>query len=134
MCMEPRTRWSHEHISLSVKDKDFLDWSWLFISLAALTQPDIEELFEAVALLCPITYLEHISTRFVLRIVYMHLDQDRLIALREASSLSEDEIFAQVLLTEKFACFRGMGVGIKSNRYKASEEVASLMAKGTKRV
>ncbi|KAF3435489.1 hypothetical protein FNV43_RR22578 [Rhamnella rubrinervis] len=100
------TRWSHGHISLSVKDKDFWDWSWqelalydlaemipyinsitnskifvvghsqgTIISLAALTQPDIAELVEAAALLCPITYLEHISSRFVLRMVHMHLDQ-----------------------------------------------------------
>lgn len=45
------------------------------ISLAALTQPDIAELVEAAALLCPISYLEHISSRFVLSMVHMHLDQ-----------------------------------------------------------
>ncbi|KAK9941986.1 hypothetical protein M0R45_007676 [Rubus argutus] len=30
---------------------------------------------EAAALLCPISYLEHISTQFVIRMVDMHLDQ-----------------------------------------------------------
>uniref|UniRef100_A0A5B7C7H5 Lipase n=1 Tax=Davidia involucrata TaxID=16924 RepID=A0A5B7C7H5_DAVIN len=100
------TRWSHGHISLSEKDKEFWDWSWeelalfdlaemihhvnlitnskIFVvghsqgtimSLAALTQPDIVKMVEAAALLCPISYLEHVSARFVLRIVGMHLDK-----------------------------------------------------------
>ncbi|KAF3442369.1 hypothetical protein FNV43_RR16285 [Rhamnella rubrinervis] len=43
---------------------------------------------------------------------------DRVVTLRESSSLSEDEIFAQ-MLTEKCACFRGMGVGKQSKTYKA---------------
>ncbi|PIN07989.1 Triacylglycerol lipase [Handroanthus impetiginosus] len=30
---------------------------------------------EAAALLCPISYLEHITSRFVLRLVHMHLDE-----------------------------------------------------------
>ncbi|KAA8545816.1 hypothetical protein F0562_020733 [Nyssa sinensis] len=45
------------------------------MSLAAFTQPDIVKMVEAAALLCPISYLEHISARFVLRIVSLHLDQ-----------------------------------------------------------
>ncbi|KAH7518045.1 hypothetical protein FEM48_Zijuj09G0128900 [Ziziphus jujuba var. spinosa] len=100
------TRWSHGHISLSIKDKDFWDWSWqelalddlaemihyinsitdtkvlvvghsqgTIVSLAALTQPHITEMVEAAALLCPISYLDHITSRFVLRMVHMHLDQ-----------------------------------------------------------
>lgn len=44
------------------------------MSLAALTQPDIVKMVEAAALLCPISYLEHINAPFVLRMVNMHLD------------------------------------------------------------
>ncbi|XP_050260187.1 triacylglycerol lipase 1 isoform X1 [Quercus robur] len=100
------TRWSHGHVFLSEKDKDFWDWSWqelalhdladmicyinsitntkIFVvghsqgtimSLAAFTQPDIVEMVEAAALLCPISYLGHVSAPFVLRMVNMHLDQ-----------------------------------------------------------
>ena len=45
------------------------------MSLAAFTQPDIAEMVEAAGLLCPISYLEHINSQFVLRMVNMHLDQ-----------------------------------------------------------
>ncbi|KAE8008039.1 hypothetical protein FH972_004588 [Carpinus fangiana] len=100
------TRWSHGHICLSEKDKEFWDWSWqelalydltdmicyinsitntkIFVvghsqgtimSLAAFTQPDVVEMVEAAALLSPISYLEHITAPFVLRMVNMHLDQ-----------------------------------------------------------
>ncbi|KAL5561312.1 hypothetical protein UlMin_031059 [Ulmus minor] len=100
------THWSHGHKSLSVKDKDFWDWSWqelalcdlremisfisstmmskvsvvghsqgTIISLAALTQSDIAEMVEAAALLSPISFLGHISSQFVLRMVSMHLDE-----------------------------------------------------------
>ncbi|CAI9101962.1 OLC1v1000137C1 [Oldenlandia corymbosa var. corymbosa] len=99
------TRWSHGHVSLSEREKEFWDWSWqelalydlaemaryisnvtnskVFIvghsqgtimSLAALTQPDLASMVEAAALLCPISYLNHISTEFVLRLVKMHMD------------------------------------------------------------
>ncbi|XP_010028409.2 triacylglycerol lipase 1 [Eucalyptus grandis] len=100
------TRWSHGHVSLSEKDKDFWDWSWeelalydlaemiryissitsskvflvghsqgTIMSLAALTQPAIAEMVKAAALLCPISYLGHVSAPLVLRMVSMHLDQ-----------------------------------------------------------
>ncbi|KAJ8763469.1 hypothetical protein K2173_002352 [Erythroxylum novogranatense] len=99
------TFWSHGHVSLSVRDKEFWDWSWqelamydlaqmlhhiisttnskvflvghsqgTIMSLAALTQPGIAEMVEAAALLCPISYLEHISAPLVLRMVGFHLD------------------------------------------------------------
>lgn len=45
------------------------------MSLAALTQPNLVDMIEAAALLCPISYLGHISSRFVLRAVSIHLDQ-----------------------------------------------------------
>ena len=45
------------------------------MSLAAFTQPDIVEMVEAATLLCPISYLGHVSAPFVLRMVNMHLDQ-----------------------------------------------------------
>ncbi|XP_073126280.1 triacylglycerol lipase 1 [Henckelia pumila] len=45
------------------------------ISLTAFTQPDIVKMVEAAALLCPISYLEHITAPFVLRLVKMHLDE-----------------------------------------------------------
>ncbi|XP_055833371.1 triacylglycerol lipase 1 isoform X2 [Solanum dulcamara] len=100
------TRWSHGHVSLTVKNKEFWDWSWqelalydlaemiryvnkitkakIFVvghsqgtimSLAAFTKPDIVEMVKAAALLCPISYLDHITTDFVLRLVKMHLDE-----------------------------------------------------------
>lgn len=45
------------------------------MALAAFTQPEIVEMVEAAALLSPISYLEHVSAQFVLRMVNMHLDQ-----------------------------------------------------------
>lgn len=45
------------------------------MSLAALTQSGIAEMVEAAALLSPISYLGHISSQFVLRMVGIHLDQ-----------------------------------------------------------
>ncbi|OIT26900.1 PREDICTED: triacylglycerol lipase 1 isoform X1 [Nicotiana attenuata] len=100
------TRWSHGHVSLSVKNKEFWDWSWeelalydlaemiryvnsitkakilvvghsqgTIMSLAAFTKPDIVEMVKAAALLCPISYLDHITTNFVLRLVKMRLDE-----------------------------------------------------------
>ncbi|XP_024979915.1 triacylglycerol lipase 1 [Cynara cardunculus var. scolymus] len=100
------TKWSHGHVSLSERDKDFWDWSWqelalydleamlryiksetsskvfvvghsqgTIMSLAAFTQPDIADLVEAAALLSPISYLDHITSKFVLNLVQMHLDE-----------------------------------------------------------
>ncbi|CAL0316364.1 unnamed protein product [Lupinus luteus] len=45
------------------------------MSLAAFTQPEIVEKVEAAALLSPISYLDHVSAPFVLRMVSMHIDQ-----------------------------------------------------------
>ncbi|KAH0457921.1 hypothetical protein IEQ34_013236 [Dendrobium chrysotoxum] len=45
------------------------------MALAAFTMPDMVKMVEAAALLCPISYLDHISSNFVLRAVSMHLDQ-----------------------------------------------------------
>lgn len=45
------------------------------MSLAAFTQPDIVEMVEAAALLCPISYLNHVSAPLVLEMVNVHLDQ-----------------------------------------------------------
>ncbi|KAL3515327.1 hypothetical protein ACH5RR_022229 [Cinchona calisaya] len=100
------TRWSHGHVSLTVKNKEFWDWSWqelalydlegmaryiynitnskIFVvghsqgtimSLAAFTQPHIVSMIEAAALLSPISFLDHISAPFVLRLVKMHIDE-----------------------------------------------------------
>ncbi|GAB4852869.1 sphingosine N-acyltransferase subunit lip1, variant 2 [Ancistrocladus abbreviatus] len=100
------THWSHGHVSLSVKDKEYWDWSWeelalydlteminyvysatnskiyyvghsqgTIMALAAFTQPNTLKMVEAAALLAPISYLEHITAQFVLRMVRMHLDQ-----------------------------------------------------------
>lgn len=100
------TRWSHGHVTLSVHDREFWDWSWqdlaqndmvdmlsyvytktnskvLFVGhsqgtimgLAAFTVPDTVKMIEAAALLTPISYLDHITSRFALRAVKMHLDQ-----------------------------------------------------------
>ncbi|KAK6775867.1 hypothetical protein RDI58_026868 [Solanum bulbocastanum] len=100
------THWSHGHVSLSVKNKEFWDWSWqelalydlaemiryvykitkakIFVvghsqgtimSLAAFTNPDIVDMVKAAALLCPISYLDHITSDFVLRLVKIRLDE-----------------------------------------------------------
>ncbi|XP_074286262.1 triacylglycerol lipase 1-like isoform X2 [Silene latifolia] len=45
------------------------------MSLAALTQPDVVKMVEGAALLCPISYLQHVNAPFVLRMVNMHLDK-----------------------------------------------------------
>ncbi|XP_021753416.1 triacylglycerol lipase 1-like isoform X1 [Chenopodium quinoa] len=45
------------------------------MSLTAFTQPDIVKKVEAAALLSPISYLEHVSAPFVLRMVNMYLDK-----------------------------------------------------------
>lgn len=45
------------------------------MSFAALTQPNVAAMVEAAALLCPITYLGHVTAPLVERMVSMHLDQ-----------------------------------------------------------
>lgn len=45
------------------------------MSFAALTQPRVAEMVEAAALLCPISYLDHVTAPLVERMVFMHLDQ-----------------------------------------------------------
>ncbi|THU59184.1 hypothetical protein C4D60_Mb03t22310 [Musa balbisiana] len=63
------TRWSHGHTTLSVYDKGTI------MALAAFTVPDMVEMIESAALLCPISYLDHITSSFVRRAVFMRLDQ-----------------------------------------------------------
>ncbi|CAK9187098.1 unnamed protein product [Ilex paraguariensis] len=63
------TRWSHGHISLSEKDKGTI------LSLAAFTQPEMVKMVEAAALLCPISYLDHITAQFPLRLVKIRVDK-----------------------------------------------------------
>ncbi|KAJ4791821.1 Lipase [Rhynchospora pubera] len=100
------TRWSKNHTSFSVHDKEFWDWSWqelaqydllailsyinlktqskviyvghsqgTIMGLAAFTLPEVVELIDSAALLCPISYLNHLTARFVRRAVALHLDQ-----------------------------------------------------------
>lgn len=45
------------------------------MSLAAFTQPDIVNMVEAAALLSPISYLDHISSKFVLNLVNLHVEE-----------------------------------------------------------
>ncbi|CAL5080289.1 unnamed protein product [Urochloa decumbens] len=45
------------------------------MGLAAFTNPEIVKMIGSAALLCPISYLDHVSASFVLRAVAMHLDQ-----------------------------------------------------------
>ncbi|KAL6863797.1 hypothetical protein ACP4OV_016700 [Aristida adscensionis] len=45
------------------------------MGLAALTMPEVVRMISSAALLCPISYLDHVSAGFVLRAVAMHLDQ-----------------------------------------------------------
>lgn len=70
------------------------------MSLAALTQPNIANMVEAAALLCPISYLEHVTARFVLRLVKMHLDEVCLVP----STYSCYEFFLRYL--KKLFCSR----------------------------
>ncbi|KAF7058263.1 hypothetical protein CFC21_065361 [Triticum aestivum] len=84
------TRWSKGHSTFTVHDKLFWDWSWQELAeydlLAMLSyvytvrQSKIlyvghSQMISAAALLCPISYLDHVSASFVLRAVGMHLDQ-----------------------------------------------------------
>ncbi|KAF2321021.1 hypothetical protein GH714_032821 [Hevea brasiliensis] len=45
------------------------------MSLAALTQPNIVEMVEAAAFLCPISYLKHFSAPLATKLVSIHLDE-----------------------------------------------------------
>ncbi|XP_062199289.1 triacylglycerol lipase 1 [Phragmites australis] len=45
------------------------------MGLAAFTNPEIVKMISSAALLCPISYLDHVSASFVIRAVAMHLDQ-----------------------------------------------------------
>jgi lysosomal acid lipase/cholesteryl ester hydrolase len=45
------------------------------MGLAAFTMPEIVDLIRSAALLCPISYLNHITSRFARRAVALHLDQ-----------------------------------------------------------
>lgn len=45
------------------------------MSFTAFTQPEIVKMVEAAALLCPISYLGHVSSPFVLTMVDMYLDR-----------------------------------------------------------
>ncbi|XP_066389935.1 triacylglycerol lipase 1-like [Miscanthus floridulus] len=45
------------------------------MGLAAFTMPEIVKMISSAVLLCPISYLDHVSASFVLRAVAMHLDQ-----------------------------------------------------------
>ena len=45
------------------------------MSLAAFTEPNIVNMVEAAALLSPISYLDHITSKFVLNLVHMYLDE-----------------------------------------------------------
>lgn len=45
------------------------------MSLAVFTKPDIVDMVKAAALLCPISYLDHITSDFVLRLVKIRLDE-----------------------------------------------------------
>uniref|UniRef100_A0A0D9XBG2 Partial AB-hydrolase lipase domain-containing protein n=1 Tax=Leersia perrieri TaxID=77586 RepID=A0A0D9XBG2_9ORYZ len=50
------------------------------MGLAALTMPEIVKMISSAALLCPISYLDNVSARFVLRAVAMHFDQGKTVA------------------------------------------------------
>nr|ACF87149.1 unknown [Zea mays] len=45
------------------------------MGLAAFTMPETVKMISSAALLCPISYLDHVSASFVLRAVAMHLDE-----------------------------------------------------------
>ncbi|KVH93328.1 Alpha/beta hydrolase fold-1 [Cynara cardunculus var. scolymus] len=140
------TKWSHGHVSLSERDKDFWDWSWqelalydleamlryiksetsskvfvvghsqgTIMSLAAFTQPDIADLVEAAALLSPISYLDHITSKFVLNLVQMHLD--------EVSFSSLIQIYVNLILEVSYIKIFFTGTWITGNTSIKHEEV-----------
>ncbi|KAI3916050.1 hypothetical protein MKW98_004491 [Papaver atlanticum] len=95
------------------------------MALAALSQTDIVKKVEAVALLCPISYLGHISAQFVLRAVGTHLDQMILamgvhqlnfrseVGVRLVNSICEGHVDCNDLLTSltgKNCCFNNSHV------------------------
>lgn len=45
------------------------------MGLAAFTMPEAVEMVQAAALLCPISYLNHISSSLILKAVNFHLDK-----------------------------------------------------------
>ncbi|KAJ3693313.1 hypothetical protein LUZ60_008793 [Juncus effusus] len=45
------------------------------MGLASFTMPEIISYLDSAALLCPISYLDHVTSRFVIRAVALHLDQ-----------------------------------------------------------
>ena len=57
------------------------------MALSAFTMPDAVEMIEAAALLCPISYLDHITSRFVLRAVSLHLDQVTAVCYEELKEI-----------------------------------------------
>lgn len=65
------------------------------MGLAALTMPEIVKMISSAALLCPISYLDHVSAGFVLRAVAMHLDQVTYYTFREIQ-----QIDASIFLTD----------------------------------
>ncbi|CAN1307598.1 Triacylglycerol lipase 1, partial [Linum perenne] len=65
------------HIYSATSSKVFLvgHSQGTIMSLAALSQPKIVEMVEAAALLCPISYLDHVTAPLVHKMVTMHVDQ-----------------------------------------------------------
>lgn len=61
----------------------YLSWYFFFLvylqgtimGLASFTMPETVEMVQAAALLCPISYLNHISSSLILTAVNLHLDQ-----------------------------------------------------------
>lgn len=52
------------------------------MSLAAFTQPDIVRMVEAAALLSPISYLDHITSKLVLNLVHVYFDEVSLLLFK----------------------------------------------------
>lgn len=66
------------------------------MALAALTRPEVAYMVEAAALLCPISYLGHVSSLFVLKAVEIRLDEVVFFLLCNESfthELSKKQIF-----------------------------------------
>ncbi|OVA03063.1 hypothetical protein BVC80_8859g17 [Macleaya cordata] len=85
------------------------------MALAAFARTDIVDKVDAAALLCPISYLGHISAQFVLRAVGTHLDQVGFfdIGVHLINSICDGHIDCNDLLTSltgKNCCFNNSHV------------------------
>lgn len=92
------------------------------MSLAALTQPDIASMVEAAALLCPISYLDHVTAPLVLRLVQMHLDEVWLSAFKLSL------IWNISILLKTVIPLGDYGIGNSSTQFQKVSQILDLLS------